>query len=272
VNKIIAKQELATRIKEIVVAQTAVAKKVLPGQFIVILIDDKGERIPLTVVEKDQEKGTITLIFQEVGRTTLRLGALPVGASLAAILGPLGKPTEIAKLGTVITVAGGVGMAEVFPVTKAFKEAGNTVISIVGARNKGLLILEEKMEKVSDELHITTDDGSYGSRGFVSDILKQILPRRPVNLVYAVGPVPMMREVSRITRALGIKTTVSLNPVMVDATGMCGSCRVNVEGKTRFGCVDGPEFNGHLVDFDELEKRLRLFTKQEKAALENLKA
>ncbi len=270
-NKIIFKQNLALNIKKIVIEAPTVTKKILPGQFIVIIIDEKGERIPLTVVESDKEKGTLTLIFQEVGKSTYRLGELKVGDAILNLLGPLGRPTEIKNLGRIITVGGGVGIAEVYPVTRAFKEVDNTVISIIGARNRSLLILEQEMREVTDELFVATDDGSYGRKGFVSDALEELLPDTKVNLVYAVGPVLMMRAVSDITRAYKIKTLVSLNPIMVDATGMCGSCRVSVDGKTKFGCVDGPEFDGHLVDFSELQKRLSLFSKQEKKAMECFK-
>lgn len=266
-NKIIFKQELAPDIKKIIVNAPFVAEKVLPGQFVVLVLDEKGERIPLTVVDRDKDKGTITLIFQEVGKTTHSLGELKAGDTILSLLGPLGRPTEIKKLGKIVTVGGGVGIAEVYPVTRAFKEAANSVISITGARNKSLLILEEEMGRVCDELFITTDDGSYGRKGFVSDTLKEVLTSGQVDLVYAVGPVPMMRKVCELTRPYGIKTMVSLNPVMVDATGMCGSCRISVNGETKFGCVDGPEFDGHLVDFDQLQKRLQLFAAQEKVAL-----
>jgi len=272
VNKILFKQELAPGIKKIVLEAPLVAKKVLPGEFVVLIVDEKGERVPLTVVDSDKEKGTITLIFQEVGKTTYKLGELKAGEVILNLLGPLGRATEIKKLGTVVTVGGGVGIAEVYPVTRAFKEAGNSIISIIGARTKDLLILEKELRKMCDELFITTDDGTYGRRGFVSDVLKETIGSTKVDLVYAVGPVPMMRKVSELSRPYGIKTLVSLNPVMVDATGMCGSCRVSVGGETKFGCVDGPEFDGHLVDFAQLEKRLNLFSEQEKRAMECFKS
>lgn len=271
-NKILFKQELAPGIKKIVLEAPLVAKKVLPGEFVVLIVDEKGERVPLTVVDSDKEKGTIALIFQEVGKTTYKLGELKAGEVILNLLGPLGRATEIKKLGTVVTVGGGVGIAEVYPVTRAFKEAGNSIISIIGARTKGLLILEKELREMCDELFITTDDGTYGRRGFVSDVLKETIGSTKADLVYAVGPVPMMRKVSELTRPYGIKTLVSLNPVMVDATGMCGSCRVSVGGETKFGCVDGPEFDGHSVDFAQLEKRLNLFSEQEKRAMERFKS
>jgi len=267
-NKILLKENLAEKVKKIVISAPSVAEKVQPGQFVVIIADDNGERIPLTVVATDRKKGTVTLIFQEVGKSTCKLGKLKAGDSISHLLGPLGKTTEIKKLGTVITVAGGVGIAEVYPVTCAFKEAGNKVITIIGARNKELLILEKELSEVSDQLLITTDNGSYGREGFVSDVLKELLDNTEISLVYAVGPVPMMKVTCDLTRPLKIKTMVSLNPVMVDATGMCASCRVRIGDQTLFGCVDGPEFDGHLVDFAELEKRLNLFSKQEKVVKE----
>lgn len=270
-NKIVFSQRLAPNIKKIVVEAPFIAKKVLPGQFVVIIIDKKGERIPLTVVDSNKGKGTITLIFQELGKTTFRLGKLKVGSKISNILGPLGVSTEIEKVGTVITVGGGVGIAEVYPVTRAFKEIGNRVISIIGARNKSMLILKKELQKVSDRLFITTDDGSEGRKGFVSDVLKEIIGLDRIELVYAVGPVPMMRKVCELTRSFKIKTLVCLNPIMVDATGMCGSCRVCVGGETKFGCVDGPDFDGHLVDFEELQMRLNLFSEQEKRAMESLR-
>lgn len=269
-NEIIVKQELASGIKKIVIKAPIVSKKVLPGQFVAIVIDEKGERVPLTVVDSDKKKGTLTLIFQEVGKSTYRLGRLKTGDAILNLLGPLGRPTEIKNLGKVVTIGGGVGIAEVYPVTRAFKEAGNKIVSIIGARNKNLLILEKELRRASDELHITTDDGSYGRKGFVSDVLKEILSATPMDLVYAVGPVAMMGVVSKLTRPYEIKTLVSLNPIMVDATGMCGSCRVSVDKKTKFGCVDGPEFDGHLVDFGLLTKRLNLFSQQEKKAMEGI--
>lgn len=269
--KIIRKQELTPNIKKIVVKAPLVAKKVLPGQFVVIGIDEQAERFPLTVAENNVKRGTICLIFQEVGKSTFRLGAMKAGETIATLLGPLGKPTEIKSCGEVVTVGGGVGIAEVYPITRAFKQAGNRVISIIGTRTKNLLFLEKQMRRLADQFLVTTDDGSYGRRGFVSDALKEVLSAQKVELVYAVGPVPMMRSIAETTRGLGIKTLVSLNPVMVDATGMCGSCRVSIDGKMKFACVDGPEFDAHLVDYDQLQRRLDLFAAQEKRALGNFR-
>ncbi len=268
--RILHKQELAKEVTQIIVEAPQVAKKAQAGQFAVVVIDENSERVPLTLADWDKTKGTITLIFQKVGFTTKKLGALNAGDSIQHILGPLGHPTEIIKVGTVICIGGGVGIAEVYPVSHAFKEAGNRVLGIIGARSKELLILEDRMREVSDELFITTDDGSYGRRGFVTDALKELFEvieksthTKYPELVYCIGPVLMMKAVSELTFGYKIKTIVSVNPIMVDATGMCGSCRCTVGGKTVFGCVDGPDFDGHQVDFDELEKRLRLFKSEE---------
>ncbi len=265
---IVYKEDLAPNIKRIGLKASDIAKKSLPGQFVIIRVDAKGERIPLTIADKDIKRGTITLVFQEVGLTTKRLGRLSLGGKVLDVVGPLGRPTQIQKYGNVICIGGGVGIAEVYPVSRALKEGGNRVIGIIGAKSKELIILEDKMRSVCDELYITTDDGSYGERGFVSDILEKLLTYNlqptTYNLIYAIGPVPMMRKVCQISRPYKIKTVVSLNPVMVDGTGMCGSCRVNVGGQTKFACVHGPEFDGHLVDFDELEARQNLFRELEK--------
>jgi len=268
--RILDKQELAKDITQIIVEAPQIAKKAKAGQFVVVVSDEKSERVPLTLAGWDKNKGTITLIFQKVGFTTKKLGALNSGDYIQHILGPLGHPTEIKKLGTVICIGGGVGIAEAYPVSRAFKEAGNRVLGIIGARSKELLILEDKMQEICAELFITTDDGSYGRKGLVTDVLKELLEvieksthTKFPDLVYCIGPVRMMKAVSELTGAHKIKTIVSLNPIMVDATGMCGSCRCTVAGKTVFGCVDGPDFDAHQVDFDELEKRLNLFKNQE---------
>jgi len=268
--KIIDKKELAQDVTQIIVEAAQIAKKARAGQFVVIVIDEKGERVPLTLADWDKDKGTITLIFQKVGFTTKKLGTFNPGNSIQHILGPLGHPTETKELGTVICVGGGVGIAEVYPVSRAFKETGNRTIGIIGSRSKELLILEDKMAAVCDELFITTDDGSYQRKGLVTDVLKELFEvveksthTKYPDLIYCIGPVPMMRAVSEFTRPYKIKTIVSLNPVMVDATGMCGSCRCSVAGKTVFGCVAGPDFDGHEVDFEELKKRLGLFKEEE---------
>jgi len=270
--KITDKKELAQDITKITVEAPVIAQKAKAGQFVVLVLDERGERIPLTLADWNKKEGAITLIFQKVGFTTGKLGTLDIGSNIQHILGPLGHPTEIKKLGEVYCVGGGVGIAEIYPVSRAFKEAGNRVIGIVGARSKNLLILEDQMRKICDELFITTDDGSYAKKGFVIDVLKELFEvieksthTKYPGLVYAIGPVRMMQAVAEFTRGYQIKTIVSLNPVMVDATGMCGSCRCTVGDKTVFGCVDGPDFDGHQVDFAELEKRLNLFRTQEES-------
>jgi len=270
--RIIDKQDLAKDITKIVLEAPQIAQKAKAGQFVVVIVDEKGERIPLTLADWDKDKGTISLIFQEVGYTTKKLGTLNIGNKIEHILGPLGHPTPIKNIGEVYCIGGGVGIAEVYPVSRAFKEAGNRVLGIIGARTKDLIILEKEMREVCDELFITTDDGSWSRRGFVTDVLKELFKviekstqTKYPDLIYAVGPIPMMKAVSGVTKEYNIKTIVSLNPIMVDATGMCGSCRLSVAGKTVFGCVDGPDFDGHQVNFEELEKRLNLFKTQEES-------
>ncbi|MCM8773311.1 MAG: sulfide/dihydroorotate dehydrogenase-like FAD/NAD-binding protein [Candidatus Omnitrophica bacterium] len=242
-----------------------ISKKAKPGQFVVLMVCKEGERIPLTIVDNSPEKGTITLIFQEVGLTTKLLGGLREEDYLYSLVGPLGNPTEIKKYGNVILIGGGVGIAEIYPVAKALREEDNYITTILGARTKELLILEKEMEKFSHKFYITTDDGSDGKKGFVTDVLKEILTDNlTYNLIYAVGPIPMMRKVSELSNPYNIKTIVSLNALMVDGTGMCGCCRVNVGDKTKFSCVDGPEFDAHLVDWDNLIKRNSMYLEKEK--------
>ena len=234
----------------------------------IVRVDEKGERIPLPLVEWNPRRGTITLIFQEVGVSTKKFGRLRAGETIHDVIGPLGRISEIENFGSVAVVGGGVGTAPSYPVAKALQEAGNRVVSIIGARTAELLLLESEMRKVSDELHIATDDGSRGLKGFVSDVLTVLLKKgHHFDLVYAVGPTLMMRAVSHVTKPYDIKTVVSLNPIMVDGTGMCGSCRVSVGCKTKFACVDGPEFDGHQVNFDELLLRQRVYLDEEKKAL-----
>lgn len=265
--KVLVKQDLAPQVKLFKVNAPDIAEKAQPGQFVIMRVDEKGERIPLTLVDWDKEKGTITLIFQEVGVSTKKLGMLEVGQAISNLVGPLGNPSDVKHHGSVAVVCGGVGTAAAYPIAKAFKEAGNKVISIVGARNKELLILEDEMKSVSDELYISTDDGSKGTKGFVSDVLKTLIQKGyRFDIVYAIGPPLMMRATSEVTRPHGIKTVVSLNPIMVDGMGMCGACRVTVGGQTKFACVDGPEFDGHQVNFDEFIKRLRMYQSEEKSA------
>ena len=262
--KILDAKQLSEGIKSMVVLAPEIAKKAKPGQFIVLRIDEKGERIPLTINDFDPKAGSITLIFQEVGKTTKKLGMLKKGDFLIDVAGPLGHPGRVERLGTVVCIGGGVGTAVIYPEARALKEIGNTVISIIGARCKDMVILEDKMRKISDELHITTDDGSYGRKGVVTDPLKEILTKKKIDLVIAIGPIIMMKFVCLMTKKFNIPTIVNLNPIMVDGTGMCGSCRVTVGDEVKFACVDGPEFDGHLVDFDELTNRNARFLDEEK--------
>ncbi|MDY6832099.1 MAG: sulfide/dihydroorotate dehydrogenase-like FAD/NAD-binding protein [Thermodesulfobacteriota bacterium] len=242
-----------------------IAAKAKPGQFVILKANETGERIPLTMADTDPEKGTITIIFMIVGKSTALFATLKEGDAYMDVIGPLGTPTHIEKLGKVVCVGGGTGVAVLHPITRALKGAGNHVFCVIGARNKDLLILEEQMRAASHDLRVCTDDGSYGHHGFVTDVLKSILTENnDIKLVVAIGPVPMMKACSNLTKGFGVKTMVSLNPIMVDGTGMCGGCRVSVGGETRFACVDGPEFDGHQVDFDELALRLRAYTADEK--------
>lgn len=266
--KIISKEILAdvhgSKINALRVLAPAIAKAARPGQFVVVMPLEKSERIPLTIVDTDIEAGTITLIFQELGFTTRVLGKMKPGDSLYAIVGPLGHATEIKKYGKVVVVGGGVGIAEIYPVIRAFKSAGNYVATILGARTKDLLILEKGIKSMSDETYTTTDDGSYGRKGFTTDVLDELLKKDKYQLAYIVGPIPMMRKAAGVTKTYGVNTLVSLNALMVDATGMCGCCRVTVDGRTKFSCVDGPEFDGHKIDWDELTKRNKIYSDKEK--------
>jgi len=268
--KILSKREMAEgTVCEFEVEAPKIAAKAEPGQFVVVRPNETGERIPLTMADTDSEKGTITIIFQVVGKTTALLRTFEVGDSILDVIGPLGKATHVENLGTVVCVGGGTGVAVMHPITRAYKRAGNHVIAIIGSRNKDLLILEPEMKAASHDLRVCTDDGSYGHHGFVTDVLKQILDQdKNVNLVVGIGPVPMMKFLCKLTKTYGVKTVVSLNPIMVDATGMCGACRVSVGGVTKFCCVDGPEFDGHAVDFEELTKRQMAYLTEEKRSME----
>ena len=248
-----------------------ISQKALPGQFVVLRIDENGERIPLTIADSDPSAKKIKIIFQEAGASTMQLACLNSGDDILDLLGPLGMPAHIEKIGTVACVGGGVGIAEIYPVAKAYKKAGNKVISILGARNKELLIYSDEISKVSDETHLVTDDGSSGRKGFVSDVLKEVIEKEKITLVSAVGPTIMMKVVSDLTKPYGVRTLVSLNPIMLDATGMCGVCRVTIGGKIKFACVDGPEFDGHEVDFKELMSRQKAYLAEEKDSLEQFK-
>ena len=263
--KILSAEELSAGVKSFIVEAPMVARKCQAGQFIILRIDEVGERIPLTIADYDREKGTIQLIFQEVGDTTRQLGTLKAGDALLDVAGPLGKATEIENYGTVVCIGGGIGVAPVYPIARAYKKAGNRVVSIIGARNADLLIMEKEMRSVSDVLHITTDDGSAGRKGLVVDPLKDMIAAgEKIDRVMAIGPMVMMRGVAEVTRPYGIHTLVSLNPIMVDGTGMCGGCRCSVGGETKFACVDGPEFDGHAVDFNGLMSRARMYQTQER--------
>jgi ferredoxin--NADP+ reductase len=263
---IVTKDNLAPRIVRLVVKAPAIAAKAQPGHFVIVRRTEQSERIPLTIADFDREQGTITLIIQEVGKSSALINQMEVGQAFADILGPLGAPYPIAKIGTVVGVAGGLGAAPLYPKVKALQAAGNKVIIILGAQRKELLILEDDLKAVSQELLISTDDGSYGHKGFVTDLLVQVLDREKVDEVIAIGPVPMMDACCQVTRARNVKTVVSLNAVMVDGTGMCGGCRVTVGGETKFCCVDGPAFDGLAVDFKELRQRQRYYSQQEKQA------
>jgi ferredoxin--NADP+ reductase len=268
--EIIRKEILAQGIKLFETAAPEIAAKAKPGQFIILRQDEKSERIPLTMADFDREKGTITLIFQEVGRSTADLGRLEPGDNILDLVGPLGRASEIEKFGRVVCIGGGVGIAPIYPITRAFKAAGNEVISIIGARTAEQLILQGEMKAVSDHIHITSDDGSIGKKGFVTDVLSKLLADEVhIDLITAIGPLPMMQAVSEASRSYGVKTIVSMNPIMVDGTGMCGACRVAVGGETKFACVDGPEFDGHLVDWQLARNRSRMFLAEEKIAQEH---
>jgi ferredoxin--NADP+ reductase len=241
-----------------------IARKAKPGQFVILKATEDGERIPLTMAETDPDKGTITVIYMVVGKSTELFKTLQVGDGYQDVIGPLGKPTHLEKVGTVVCVGGGTGVAVLHPITRALKDVGNRVICIIGARSKDLLILEDKMREASHELHVCTDDGSYGHHGFVTDVLKEVLEKEDIKQAVAIGPVPMMKFVSLITKEKNVPTIVSLNPIMVDGTGMCGGCRVSIGGENKFACVDGPEFDGHQVDYDELMLRLQAYCEDEK--------
>ncbi len=266
--KILQKQELSENITLFDIDAKDIAKKAEPGNFILLKIHEQGERIPLTIADFDREKGTLTIVFQKVGKTTYHLGTLNEGDFISDIVGPLGTPSHIENLGKVVCIGGGVGIAPVYPVTRALKHAGNSVYSIIGARSKSLLFWEDKMRDVSDELIVTTDDGSYGRKTVVTVPLEELLKEnKDIKLVVAIGPAIMMKFVCKTTEKYNVKTVVSLNSIMVDGTGMCGGCRVDVGGESKFCCVDGPEFDGHKVNFDLLMERQKMYLEDEKEAL-----
>lgn len=267
--RILDKEILAPGIIKWVVDAPLIAKKRKAGNFVIIRATSTGERIPLTIVDSNPNKGTIVLIIQAIGKTTHEISRMKKGDFFMDVVGPLGEPTPIKKSGTVACIAGGVGTAVIFPIAKALKKAGNKIITIMGARTKELVILEKEMAAVSDQLTVATDDGSYGFKGFVTGVLQEILQRKTrLDSVYAIGPLPMMKAVSEVTKKTGIPTWVSLNPLMMDGTGMCGACRVTVDGETKFACVDGPEFDGHSVNYDELISRNQIYASIEKNHME----
>ena len=258
--KILKKEEWSPSVFAMEIEAPRVAKKAKAGQFIVLRVDEEGERIPLTIADFNRETGAVLIVFQVIGASTMKLAALEAGDSIVDFVGPLGQPSEIEKFGTVVVVGGGIGVAPTYPIARAMKEAGNKVIAIMGAKTKDILIMEEEMKAVTDEVVVTTDDGSYGMKGFVTNAVQALVDRgEKIDQITAIGPVIMMKSVADATRSLGIRTIVSLNPIMVDGTGMCGGCRVQVGDETKFACVDGPEFDGHLVDFKGLMSRQRMY-------------
>ena len=266
---ILSRDKLAPGIHVMRIAAPAVARKAQAGQFVIIRVDERGERIPLTIADWDRDGGSVTIVFMEAGKTTRQLATLNAGDSLATFAGPLGLPTEVERFGTVVCVAGGFAVATIVPIARALREKGNKVISIMGARSKDLLFWEDRLGNVSDQLIVTTDDGSYGRKGVVTEPLKELLESgQRIDRVIAIGPSIMMKFCAKTTQPFGVKTIVSLNPIMVDGTGMCGCCRVSVAGVTKFACVDGPDFDGHEVDWDLLFARQRTYLDQEKQSLE----
>jgi ferredoxin--NADP+ reductase len=270
-NKILRKIELVPKIFEMVVEAPRVARKAHPGEFVVVMADERGERIPLTIADFDRQAGTVTLVIMVVGTSSAKICGMPEGDSLHALIGPLGMASEVEKLDTVIMVAGGVGTAPIYPIAREMKEAGCRVVTIQGARSKEMLFWSDRMAQVSDQHIITTDDGSAGRKGLVTEPLKELLEadaEKKIGCVYAIGPAVMMKFCAKTSQPFGVKTVVSLNPIMVDGTGMCGGCRVDVGGKTLFTCVDGPEFDGHLVNWDQLLSRQTIYHEQEACSLE----
>jgi len=267
--EVTSKRLLAPTVTLLEVTAPRIARKARAGQFIILRVDEQGERLPLTVADRNPEKGTITIVFQAVGFTTRQLAEMNVGDTIRDLLGPLGKPTEVKNYGRVICAAGGVGIAFMYPEIKAFAEAGNELTSVLAARGKDLLFFVDEIKALSKEFYIATDDGSLGHHGLVTDVLRKLLESGTrYDYCVAIGPLPMMRATTALTKEFNVPTLVSLDPIMVDGTGMCGGCRVTVGGETKFACVDGPEFDGHLVDFDELAKRKRTFFEEEQCLLD----
>ncbi len=266
-HKIIDKKELCEKVHQFRIEAPRLVKKAKAGQFVILRKDDRGERVPMSIGGLDKEKGILTVVIQEVGKTSASMNRMKTGDHFADVVGPLGIPSHVEKFGHCVCIGGGVGIPPIYPIAQALKEAGNKVTTIIGARTKDLLIFREELSEASDQLLISTDDGSYGTHGFVTTILQKMIDDgEKIDMVISIGPVPMMKAVVETTRKPGIKTFVSLNPIMVDGTGMCGACRVTVGGKTKFACVDGPDFDGHQVDFDEMTKRLKMYVPYEKKA------
>ena len=261
--KILSKKELCPNQFEISIEAPFVVRNAQAGQFIILRVDEDGERVPLTIADFDKEKGELTIVYMAVGYSTKKLAQLEVGDEIADLVGPLGQPTHIKKYGTVICLAGGYGAAPCYLIAKAFKDAGNKVYMIMGARNKDLIFWQDKMKNACTELFITTDDGTLGEKGFVTQVAERIIAKEKVDYAIAVGPMPMMRAVANLTKDKGIYTEASMNPIMVDGTGMCGACRVTVGGKVKFACVDGPDFDAHKIDFDEVINRTRIYKDKE---------
>jgi ferredoxin--NADP+ reductase len=271
-HKILRKETLSDVVKLYEIKAPRVAKKAQPGQFVIIRLNETGERIPLTIADFSRENGAITLIVQEVGKSTMEMGQLEVGDSIENVVGPMGHPTEIKNYGKVVVVGGGVGIAPIFPIARALKQAGNQVISIIGARNKSLLFWEERIREFADELIVCTDDGSAGRKALVTVPLKEVLDaQKDVARIWAIGPTIMMKFAAETTRPYGVPTIVSLNTIMIDGTGMCGGCRVGYDGGVKFVCVDGPEFNGHLVDWELMLARLSFYHNDEREAAQRMK-
>jgi len=269
-ERLIEKVKLAQGIHRIKFHLPLLVEKAKPGQFVILRMDEQGERIPMSIADLDKKNGILTIVFQEVGKSTAQLGTLLEGDSIADVVGPLGTPTHIEKYGTCVCVGGGIGIAPIHPVAQALKETVNYVITIIGARTKELLLMEEESKSACDKLLISTDDGSYGIHGFVTQVLAGLLEKgEKIDFIFSVGPVLMMRALAKATLPYKIKTIISLNPIMVDGTGMCGACRVTVGNQTKFACIDGPDFDAHLVDFEELLERQKMYLKQEKIAMDN---
>lgn len=267
--KVLSKKELCPNQYEMVIEAPYVVRNAKAGQFIIFRAEENGERVPLTIADVDKTTGALTIVFMAVGYSTKKLAELEAGDELIDLVGPLGKPTHIDNYGTVVCIAGGYGAAPCYLIAKAFKDAGNKVYMIMGARTKELIFWQDKMKDACTELYITTDDGSLGIKGFGTAVLKDIMEKEKVDYAIAVGPMPMMRAVAELTRGTGIKTEASMNPIMVDGTGMCGACRLTVGGETKFACVDGPDFDAHLIDFDEVINRTKIYKEQEKRRCEN---